>query len=45
MNSRESTVNDNSATLPIMNHESDEDWSSESSAGKERRLNNIVIKK
>ncbi len=48
MNSRESTANaaENSATLPLLNNDTDDDWSSQgSSAGKERRLNNIVIKK
>jgi hypothetical protein len=45
MNSRESTNQDHSATLPIMNNESDEDWSSESSSAANRRLNSVVIKK
>lgn len=44
MNSRESTYNENSATLPIMNNESDEDWSSQGS-GNPNLLNNLVIKK
>lgn len=43
MNSRESTLNDNSATLPMMDNDTDEDWSSNESAAS-GRLNNIVIK-
>lgn len=45
MNSRENTFGDNSATLPIMNNESDEDWSSSGGSAASGRLNNIVIKK
>lgn len=44
MNSRENTYGDNSATLPIMDNDSEEDWSS-SGGGGSARLNNIVIKK
>lgn len=38
MNSRESTQNEYSATLPIMNHESDEDWSSQCSSNRDAIL-------
>ena len=45
MNSRENTFGENSATLPMMDNESDEDWSSSNGSAASNRLNNIVIKK
>ena len=44
MNSRENTMYDNSATLPIMNHESDEGYSSGSASIGSGRLNKVQIK-
>ena len=43
MNSNENTMGENSATLPLMNNESDEDWSSGSSNAS-GRFNNIKVK-